>query len=227
MQDKWSLFQKFMITESAQISLNDFLINSLLIVVLSIILEYTYSKCANSLSNRKMFAYNFLMISFTTMLIISIVKSSLALSLGLVGALSIVRFRAAIKEPEELAYLFFAISIGLGLGANQRFIVVAAFVVMMIILWVRYLLRGKNTKQNLFLNISSDVPVDIQLNDITAIIKKYFKAAELKRFDENKNLIEASFLVDIDKTEKLQSCKQELQKLNDSVSVSFIDNKTY
>ncbi len=227
MQDKWSLFQKFMITESAQISLNDFLINSLLIVVLSIILEYTYSKCANSLSNRKMFAYNFLMISFTTMLIISIVKSSLALSLGLVGALSIVRFRAAIKEPEELAYLFFAISIGLGLGANQRFIVVAAFVVMMIILWVRYLLRGKNTKQNLFLNISSDVPVDIQLNDITAIIKKYFKAAELKRFDENKNLIEASFLVDIDKTEKLQSCKQELQKLNDSVSISFIDNKTY
>lgn len=216
-----------MITESAQISLTDFLINSLLIVVLSIILEYTYSKCANSLSNRKMFAYNFLMISFTTMLIISIVKSSLALSLGLVGALSIVRFRAAIKEPEELAYLFFAISIGLGLGANQRFIVVAAFIVMMIILWVRYLLRGKNTKQNLFLNISSDAPVDLQLNDITSIIKKYFKAAELKRFDENKNLIEASFLVDIDKTEKLQSCKQELQKLNDSVSVSFIDNKTY
>ncbi len=227
MQDKWSLFQKFMITESAQISLTDFLINSLLIVVLSLILEYTYAKCANSLSNRKMFGYNFLMISFTTMLIISIVKSSLALSLGLVGALSIVRFRAAIKEPEELAYLFFSISIGLGLGANQRFVVVVAFIVMMAIIWIRYLLRGKNTQQNLFLNISCDAPVDLQLNDITAIIKKYFKAAELKRFDENKNLIEASFLVDIDKTEKLQSCKQELQKLNDSVSISFIDNKTY
>jgi len=227
MQDKWSLFQKFMITESAQISLPDFLINSLLIVVLSLILEFTYSKCANSLSNRKLFAYNFLLISFTTMLIISIVKSSLALSLGLVGALSIVRFRAAIKEPEELAYLFFAISIGLGLGANQRFIVVAAFIVMMIILWVRYLIRGKNTKQNLFLNISSDTPVKLQLNDIAAVIKKYFKAAELKRFDENKNLIEASFLVDIDKTEKLQSCKQELQKFDESVSISFIDNKTY
>ena len=52
-------------------------------------------------------------------LIISIVKSSLALSLGLVGALSIVRFRAAIKEPEELVYLFFVISIGLSNGANQ------------------------------------------------------------------------------------------------------------
>ena len=47
------------------------------------------------------------------------VKSSLALSLGLVGALSIVRFRAAIKEPEELIYLFLTIAAGLGTGAGQ------------------------------------------------------------------------------------------------------------
>jgi hypothetical protein len=53
-------------------------------------------------------------------LIITIVKSSLALSLGLVGALSIVRFRTPVKEPEELAYLFMAIAIGLGMGADYR-----------------------------------------------------------------------------------------------------------
>ena len=55
----------------------------------------------------------------TTTIVITIVKSSLALSLGLVGALSIVRFRAAIKEPEELVYLFLIISTGLGCGAGQ------------------------------------------------------------------------------------------------------------
>ena len=54
------------------------------------------------------------------MVMITIVKSSLALSLGLVGALSIVRFRTAIKEPEELSYAFLSIAIGLGLGADQR-----------------------------------------------------------------------------------------------------------
>ena len=53
------------------------------------------------------------------MIIITIVKSSLALSLGLVGALSIVRFRTAIKDPEELSFLFISIAIGLGMGANQ------------------------------------------------------------------------------------------------------------
>ena len=59
------------------------------------------------------------MISLTTMFVIAVIKQSLALSLGLVGALSIIRFRTAIKDPEELANLFFAISIGIGLGANQ------------------------------------------------------------------------------------------------------------
>jgi len=50
----------------------------------------------------------------TTIFISTVVESSLALTLGLVGALSIVRFRTAVKEPEELSYMFLAITIGLG-----------------------------------------------------------------------------------------------------------------
>ena len=50
------------------------------------------------------------------MLVITVVKSSLALSLGLVGALSIVRFRTPIKEPEDLVYIFISIGIGIGIG---------------------------------------------------------------------------------------------------------------
>ena len=60
---------------------------------------------------------------------ISVVKSSLSLSLGLVGALSIVRFRAAIKDPEERVYLFLCIGIGLAFGAGQPWIAVALVVV--------------------------------------------------------------------------------------------------
>ena len=227
MNTKWELFQKFLITESAQISINDFLINSAVIVVLSFLLERTYTKCAKSLSNRKMFAANFMLIAFTTMLIISIVKYSLALSLGLVGALSIVRFRAAIKEPEELIYLFFAISIGLGLGANQTIIVLVAFVIAMMILWIRFWFTRKSTSQNLFFTVSSSSPSKIQLNDITRIIRENFKHSELKRFDENKEIIEASFLVESPKPENLQSCKNQLQKLNDTVKITFVDNKSY
>ena len=58
------------------------------------------------LSNKEYFSDLFIPLSIITCLVITVIKFSLALSLGLVGALSIVRFRAAIKEPEELIYLF-------------------------------------------------------------------------------------------------------------------------
>ena len=61
----------------------------------------------------------FLLLIPAMIIIITVIKSSIALSLGLVGALSIVRFRTPVKEPEELLYIFVAITIGLGLGANQ------------------------------------------------------------------------------------------------------------
>jgi hypothetical protein len=71
------------------------------------------------MNNRAHFANSFLLLGMTTCVVIIVVKYSLALSLGLVGALSIVRFRAAIKDPEELTVLFLVIAIGLSFGANQ------------------------------------------------------------------------------------------------------------
>lgn len=227
MDNRWNLFQKFLITQEQQISVTDFLINSAVIIVLAIILEYTYIKCARTISNRKQFAGVFLLIAFTTMLIITIVKTSLALSLGLVGALSIVRFRAAIKEPEELAYLFFTISIGLGLGANQTVIVLVAFAIAMIILWGRYLIKGKISRhQNLYLNFSAKTG-DVKLSDVTDAVKKAFGKSYLKRYDENGEVIEASFLVDSPYPEKLGEFKQLVEKYGDSVRVSFVESKSF
>ena len=71
-----------------------------------------------------------------TFLVIMVVKSSLALSLGLVGALSVIRFRTPIKEPEELVYLFLAISIGLGYGAGQTFVTTVVFIIIMLMIMV-------------------------------------------------------------------------------------------
>lgn len=227
MDTKWSLFQKFLITEEVQISSEDFLINSALLIVLMLILEFTYMKCAKSISNRKVFAANFLLIAFTTMLIITIVKSSLALSLGLVGALSIVRFRAAIKEPEELTYLFFAIAIGLGLGANYQIVVILAFAIMTVILWVRHFLSPRNKSQNLLFSISGPGGKDFNLTSVSDIMRQHFKRFELKRFDEDNDVVEISFLIDIKDPKKLDVCKNELQKLATGLSVTYIDNKSY
>lgn len=226
MNDKWNLFQKFLITQDQQVSLADFLINSAVIVVLIIILEFTYVKCARTISNRRQFAGNLLLIAFTTMLIITIVKTSLALSLGLVGALSIVRFRAAIKEPEELAYIFFAISVGLGLGANQTFVVIVAFLVAMLIIWGRFFIRGKSTTQNLYLNVSAQSGA-VELDDVVGIVENVFGKYFLKRYDENGQLIEASFLIDSPHPNKLTEFNKQLKKSGEDVRVSFVESKSF
>lgn len=218
-------FQQFLATQSFQIPVWGFILNLFLAAILAVILSRIYVKYGTSLSNRRMFAKNFLLIAMTTMLVITIVKSSLALSLGLVGALSIVRFRAAIKEPEELSYLFLAISIGLGFGADQRITTLVAFTIIcgIIILTKHY--HSTEDNQNLYLTIATHNPRKIKLEQIVETLKKHCSTVGLKRFDETEEILEASFLVEFENFEQLQTAKSELQKLSDSIKITFLDNR--
>ena len=225
--DKWNLFQRFLITENAQISIVDFLINTAIILVLALVLEFTYTRCAKSLSGRKTFAANFFLVAFTTMLIISIVKSSLALSLGLVGALSIVRFRSAIKEPEELAYLFLTISIGLGLGANQRLVTIVGALILLAIVWARHLSAPKRSKQNLYLTVSGMGDGKPSLENVDELVKNSFKASKLVRYDETADNIETSFWVEIKNPDDLQKFRNKLETIGREIRVSFVDNNSF
>lgn len=84
----------------------------------ALLLKFTYSRFSRDISDRVKFSTLLVLLAVITTIIISVIKDSLALSLGLVGALSIVRFRAPIKDPEQLVYLFAALAIGIGVGAG-------------------------------------------------------------------------------------------------------------
>ena len=141
---------------SEEISFANVLISLTLALIFSFILRWHFITYGKTLSNRENFSSAFPYITTTTMLIIIIVKSSLALSLGLVGALSIIRFRTPIKEPEELAYLFISIALGIGFGANYH--IVTSFVVLVLLLvMARFsVVRSKALQQHIYLTI--DIP---------------------------------------------------------------------
>ena len=101
------------------ITLSSVFLSLLATTVSALLLRQLYVRYGRSMNNREYFGNTFVLLGVTTCSVIIIVKYSLALSLGLVGALSIVRFRAAIKEPEELVFLFLVIAFGLSFGANQ------------------------------------------------------------------------------------------------------------
>ena len=219
-------FQEYLANTSAQIPIGYFIINLIVAAVLSYILSFVYIKYGNSLSNRKQFSRNFVMMTLITMLIISIVKSSLALSLGLVGALSIIRFRAAIKEPEELVYLFLTISIGLGFGANQGLITTIAFIIMTsIIILMKKHVHKIDENQSLHLIVRSNKPNEIDMNIIIDIIKTHCISVNLKRFDKTEKAFELAFIIELANFKQLNETKIALEEFDSEINITFLDNK--
>lgn len=202
----------------------NFIFSFIVCAVLAFILGRLYVKFGNSLSNRKSFSRNFIVLAITTMFIITIVKSSLALSLGLVGALSIVRFRSAIKEPEELTYLFLTIAIGLGCGAGLTILTLVAFLGFVTVIWFNNRQQKTLESQNLYLTISSNAPDSVDLTKIVNELKKHSSSIKLKRSDENISAIEASFYVEFNDLEQLELAKTALKEIHPSVAITFMDN---
>lgn len=225
--NKIETFEQFLSTSSAQFSIWNYTVNILLTALLAYLLGLMYNRYGDSLSNRKSFSKNFLLLAVTTMIVITIVKSSLALSLGLVGALSIVRFRSAIKEPEELTYLFFNIAIGLGFGADQKLATIIGFLLIVIFLIGKNILykKTKYDTQNLILTLSIFNPKKEFIDLIFEIIKKHIVKADLKRFDEDSNALEVSFIIEVENFNKINNLKSELQSQFDNITISLIDNK--
>ena len=211
-------------TQNVQVSATGFFINLLLAAFLAYLIAQLYRVFGTALSNRKLFSKNFVLLATITMMIITIVKSSLALSLGLVGALSIVRFRSAIKEPEELVYLFFCIAIGLGLGANQVIITLIAFVVIAGIIALNGMFRKKERPQNLILTISSEDP-KVESDHLIAILEQHASAANLKRIDASNGRLEASFILALDSYEQLRAIEKALKESQPDVSYTFLDTE--
>tara|TARA_B100000579_G_C22835246_1_gene858316 strand:- start:1928 stop:2614 length:687 start_codon:yes stop_codon:yes gene_type:complete len=136
-------------SENINVSFDNFLIAIFLSILLGFLVREFYIRFSTTLSNKVEFSKTFVILAATTTIVITIVKSSLALSLGLVGALSIVRFRAAIKEPEELVYLFLLIAIGLGCGAGQFFITVIGVSIILILIFLYSKVESRKKIKNL------------------------------------------------------------------------------
>jgi hypothetical protein len=209
---------------SGESSIVDFLINIFMTIILSYIIGMVYAKYGNSLSNRKKLMQTFVLISVTVMLVISIVKSSLALSLGLVGALSIVRFRTAIKEPEELVYFFVAIALGLGMGANQRLVTLTGAVIIILYIVIQNINTVKNVvQQNLIVTISNTSEKGLDENKILELLNKYSSKIDLRRLDAVNNSTEISLNIEFNDFESIIKAKNELKTIGD-IQFSFIEN---
>ena len=140
-----------------EVSFVDLSRNFGLAILFALIWHAVFAYTARMVRNKTQYLRVFLLLAPTMVLIITIIKGSLALSLGLVGALSIVRFRTPIKEPAELLYLFVMIAVGLGLGAGRVAETSIAFALLCAIMLALSLVRPKaDYRHDYFIEVQFD-----------------------------------------------------------------------
>ena len=216
--------QVFLNYQNIEIDLLVFAANLLIAFLLSYILSLVYVKYSNSLSNKKIFSNNFYLITLTTTLIITVVKSSLALSLGLVGALSIVRFRAAIKEPEEIAYLFLCIAIGLGLGANYTLVTVTGFAIILALTIVINLFSKKSLdNEEMFCTISLNKK--FVLEELLSVLKKHSNYLFLRDFDITSEFSQVGLIINFKNSNNILLLTEELNRTYPGVNIKFLNKQ--
>ena len=220
--------ENFFLNSSIDINIGNFIVAILLSLILAYLVKFTYIKVSNSLNDKEHFSETFVPLAIITTLVITVIKFSLALSLGLVGALSIVRFRAAIKEPEELVYLFFIIGIGLANGANQFLVSILATIITITILYFRKLYNDKIKASNITASSTNILQIQIKkgsqnLEEIIAQLKNKVEYIKLKSLSSDEELAQYNFWFDINKKEFSSFIKkiEEISSKNKNVSIQI------
>ena len=169
----------------------------------------------------------FLLLIPSMILIISVIKSSIALSLGLVGALSIVRFRTPIKEPEELLYIFVAIAVGLGLGANQPVVTITGFVLIAICL-ISYHRFQPNASGGESYYIDLVIPAHdsqtVSVADVSSAFRQNDMDVKVKRVVDGSNQHEITLMAGSLDFEKYETVKRQLSEKYSGITWSLVDN---
>jgi hypothetical protein len=193
-------------------------------VVFALVLSYVIERHSRIIGERSQYTVVLLALMPTMVLVITVVRSSLALSLGLVGALSIVRFRTPIKEPEELVYLFLAIAAGLGLGANQVVPTTVAFALVVAVLVAADLLHGRRTTRAVFLDVEgSPDGGQAGVDSLCGILRERKIPFELKRYSEGPEVLSATFVIEAGSTSDLEAVVGDLRQKVAGGSVTIVD----
>ena len=165
------IFKKSFLTKVGTSQTLDIVIALLVSIVVGAYIFYFYKKTYKGIVFSKMFAAALTGMTVITTFIILAVTSNVILSLGMVGALSIVRFRSSIKEPIDIIYIFWAISEGIVIGSKQYILAIAGTICISIAMAVFGTYKEKMNRYILVVRYNAEEK-EI-LNKVKEICKKY------------------------------------------------------
>lgn len=185
--------------------------------VISLFIVYIYRKTFSGVVFNKNNSLTIILLTIVTAMIIRTINSNLSLSLGMVGALSIVRFRTAIKEPLDTAFMFWAIAAGIMSGAGQYLIAILGSLILGILYYLAYLYNVKAKSQYLLVINYNLIFEKTLLEKLDVIKNKKLKNKSINA----KDVVEATYEVELDD----ESIINDIKKMSGVNSVNLVTVK--
>lgn len=215
------------LSTNAEVALGEWLLSLVLLLLLITAIKWVYIKRSNTVSNKIIFSNTFYAFALAIFLIITSIKASLALSLGLVGALSIVRFRTAIKEPEQLVYLLMIIGVSISLAAQQ--IVPSIIITLVFLIW-QFSSKQSNTYINKdLMNVSFKFDSNSDLESVFKVLKGTNAVNGFEKISTNENSADLTLSVSSMKDNSFIEFKKVLETLEgvNNVKIVFLSSLTF
>tara|TARA_B100000214_G_C23819058_1_gene558773 strand:- start:9 stop:680 length:672 start_codon:yes stop_codon:yes gene_type:complete len=203
-------------------SISAVLVNLFLCMILVSFIGWFYKKFSRSLGGKTHVGAILPLIGLTVFMVITVVKSSLALSLGLVGALSIVRFRTPIKEPEELGYLFLTIAVGLGFGAG--FSLITTIITIAILSYLYFVGTSRGTSK---VDGEYTLLIKLSLNkydEVTNIIGQKVTAYKIIRTESTGDTISAYYNISVNEDFNFQELIDALKNSDKEIDFNMVES---
>lgn len=212
------IFKSSFLEKAVEFSILDVTIAMLLAFAIGLFIFFVYKKTFAGVMYSASFGVSIMAMTLITTLIILAVTSNIVLSLGMVGALSIVRFRTAVKEPLDIAFLFWAISAGIVIGAGLIPLGIIGSIFIGIVLLVFVNKKSNDTPYIVVLNLENDQAE----SDCMAMLKSKTKKSLIKAKTVSKDGIELTVEVRLlDMSAKLLNELLTINGVNNACLVSY------
>lgn len=192
------------------------LLSMVLALLAGIFIAWIYRRNYRGVMYSNNFALTLIMMTLITCPVVMCIRESIQLSMGMVGALSIVRFRTAVKDPLDTAYMFWALTMGILLGAGQFFLTACAVVGIGLMLTLIVHIQSKGTNSYLLV-IRMGEEAERSANQLVNGVKMQ----QLKSKTVSSAGIEATYEVRVDKPDALLNKLRNIPGVHDATLVSY------
>ena len=192
------------------------LIGLVLGCVVGLIIAFVYKRCYRGVLYSPSFAMTLVMLTLITTPVVMCIKSDIALSMGMVGALSIVRFRTAVKDPMDTAYMFWALTMGILLGAELYVHALAVALAISVILMVLTFVKFRHPNAYLLV-VHYD---DYAETEITQLLRRTVKQRRLRSKTVTRSGAEMTVEVRLDSKQDLVSNVLNIEGVHDATLVA-------